>query len=181
MLVQETPNPLSMKFIPNRDIWPTTFTPSRTFFVKGDPCFESPIAKILLERPDIQGVFFGKNFITITKTNEGYWEEINPFVTQILVAHGDLPFLVNPLIEVKEHRVSSGIIQQIKELIDTRVRPMVAEDGGDIVYYDFQDGIVYVKLYGACVGCPSSTVTLKSGIERLLKYYVPEVIEVKEI
>lgn len=178
---QETPNPESLKFIPGRtvigDHEPLSFDAN-------DQCENSPFAKRLLSANGVEGVFFGSDFITITKNHEKDWFVVKPHVLGIIMEHfvNDLPVIISHDKDLNTTIESSDpVFKQIQEIIDTRVRPAVASDGGDIVLHSFVDGIVYLKMKGACSGCPSSTVTLKSGIENMLKFYVPEVIEVQQI
>lgn len=182
--VQTTPNPLSLKFIPPIPVYPVGVDPSRTFFIKGDVCLNSPFAKDILAIEGLQGVFLGQNFITITKLPGHNWETLKPIIIEKIkhIADGSKQFLIiMPPEEVKVDKDVLGIEKQIKDIINTRVRPAVAQDGGDIVFHSFENGTVYLKLLGACLGCPSSTMTLKSGIEKLLQYYVPEVKAVQEV
>jgi Fe-S cluster biogenesis protein NfuA len=173
---QETPNPESLKFIPGRlvlgDHEPLSFNAN-------DNCDNSPFAKRLLNANGVENVFFGSDFITLTKNAEQDWFVIKPHVLGIIMEHfvNDLPVIISHDTNKETFSDSSDpVFKQIQEIIDTRVRPAVANDGGDIILHSFVDGIVYLKMKGACSGCPSSTVTLKSGIENMLKFYVPEVI-----
>jgi len=181
----ETPNPLSLKFVPEDiTLYPLGLEPSRTFFIIGDACLMSPFAKDILAIQGIQGVFLGKNFITITKLPSYKWDNLkHPIVDTIgRFVKDKKPFFVVSDIKQKEQTDKDlGIIKQIKDVIETRVRPFVQQDGGDIVLDSFRDGIVYVRLMGACSGCPSAFVTLKSGIEKLLQHYVPEVKTVQAV
>ena len=128
----------------------------------------------------VERVFFGSDFVTVTKTADRDWQILKPSILGGIMEHytsGD------PVIAGEEQVAATAdddeVVAQIKELLDTRVRPAVAQDGGDIVFHDFRDGIVYLHMQGSCSGCPSSTATLKMGIENLLKHYVPEVVEVQ--
>lgn len=175
-----TPNPDSLKFLPGRLVLES----GTASFYKDKDCSSSPLAKKLLEIPSIIGVFFGHDFITLTKASDADWFTLKPLVLGHIMEHfvADLPVILD-----KESDVSPSLnnqdplVQQIQELIDTKVRPAVAQDGGDIVFYSFENGVVYLKMHGACAGCPSSSATLKSGIENMLKYYVPEVLEVRAV
>jgi Fe-S cluster biogenesis protein NfuA len=136
----------------------------------------------------VNGVFFGSDFITITKDEDLDWQVLKPMVLGAITDHynsGEETVIDNLNLkkseELNENQEDSDIVKQIKELIDTRVRPAVAMDGGDIVYQKFEKGIVYLQMQGACSGCPSSAATLKTGIENMLKHYVPEVIEVRPV
>jgi Fe-S cluster biogenesis protein NfuA len=184
---ETTPNPATLKFLPGRIVMEAG---SRDF-ASPEEAEASPLAEVLFGLGDVTGVFFGKDFISVTAAPGVEWSSLKPDVLGLLLDH----FSANmPLF----HAASAGfsvpaadeeyplddpsdqeIVDQIKELIETRVRPAVANDGGDIVYRGFQRGIVYLQLQGACSGCPSSSATLKNGIEQLLKHYVPEVTEVR--
>jgi Fe-S cluster biogenesis protein NfuA len=150
----------------------------------------SPLANALFGLGDVTGVFFGSDFISVTAAPVCDWNELKPQVLSLLLDHfsGGFP-LFNPGSagnisvpaddDFAENPEDAEIVLQIRELIETRVRPAVANDGGDIIYRGFDKGIVYLQMQGACSGCPSSTATLKHGIESLLKHYVPEVVEVR--
>lgn len=177
---EETPNPESLKFLPGRIVMEV----GTASFNSVDECDRSPFARRLLAIDGVTGVFFGNDFITISKLADVDWYVLKPSIIGIIMEQfvANLPVLT----EVNETTVSSPteddpLIVQIKELIDTRVRPAVAQDGGDILFHSFEGGIVYLKMQGACAGCPSSTATLKSGIENMLRYYVPEVEEVRAV
>ena len=157
------------------------------FFQNVEEGSNSPFAKRLFKIEGVQGVFFGSDFITITKTQSFEWEVLKPFVLSSIIDHynsGDETLHKDKKSENNSLQVDekdTDVVKQIKELLDTRVRPAVAMDGGDIVYDSFRDGIVYLHMQGACSGCPSSTATLKMGIENMLKHYVPEVQEVRPL
>ncbi len=175
---EETPNPESLKFLPGVAIAPMPMN-----FLDVSQALNSPLAQKLFTLKDVKSVFLGYDFITITKQEDAKWEFIK---AEILVAIMD--FLISgeeAVIKVGSPVASfddeDKIVKEIREIIETRVRPAVMQDGGDIVFHDFKDGIVRVELHGACSGCPSSTVTLKNGIENMLKYYVPEVVSVEAI
>ncbi len=181
--IEETPNPESLKFLPGRvvmDIGTMSFTQEAD-------CGRSPFARRLLQIEGVVGVFFGNDFITITKVPVKEWYVLKPIVLGVIMEQfvANLPVLLNE--EIESTGTSSDLdnddplVRQIRELIDTRVRPAVAQDGGDILFHSFTDGIVYLKMQGACSGCPSSSATLKSGIENMLRYYVPEVLEVRAV
>lgn len=177
---EATPNPDSLKFLPGRMVLETG---TASFNLDSD-CINSPLAKKLLEVPFISGVFFAQDFITVTKQSQADWYALKPLVLGHIMEHfvANLPVLIERgQTPQKTNDSEDPLVQQIQELIDTRVRPAVAQDGGDIVFHSFENGIVYLKMEGACSGCPSSTATLKSGIENMLKYYVPEVLEVRAI
>jgi Fe-S cluster biogenesis protein NfuA len=183
---ETTPNPATLKFLPGRPV----MTGGTRDFATPEEAEASPLADALFGLGDVEGVFFGSDFVSVTAAPGAEWRDLKPNVLSVLLDHfsGDMP-LFRPgnaagiAIDdnVQDRPEDADIVSQIKELIDTRVRPAVANDGGDIVYRGFQDGVVYLKMQGACSGCPSSTATLKQGIEQLLKYYVPEVSEVQAI
>ena len=182
--VEPTPNPLTLKFLPGR----TVTKDGTKFYQNESEALNSPFAKRMFAVDGVNSVFFGSDFITITKDEGLDWQVLKPMILGAITDHynsGDEPAVDNPNIkkygELNENTNDSDIVKQIKELLDTRVRPAVAMDGGDIIYQKFEKGIVYLHLQGACSGCPSSTATLKVGIENMLKHYVPEVKEVRPI
>lgn len=176
---EDTPNPNSLKFLPGHDVLGDI---DPMFFQTGDQCSSSPFAKRILNITGVTAVMLGRDFITVTKKDEVEWYVLKPSILGMI-----MELFVNNLPVIIESNISSQtsdddpIQLQIKEILDTRVRPAVAQDGGDIVFDSFKDGIVYLKMHGACSGCPSSSATLKSGIENMLRYYVPEVLEVRQI
>ncbi len=179
---EETPNPLSLKFIPSDTVICENGT--REFKNKGSAEKGSPLASDLFKIKGVESTFFGADFITVTKDEKTDWKEIK---TEIMAAIVDFfvsgKDIFNPETskEADSGEGDSDIVKQIKELIEIKVRPAVAMDGGDIIYRDFKDGVVSLELKGACSGCPSSTITLKNGIESMLKHYIPEVEEVRQI
>ena len=187
--VQETPNPLSLKFLPESLVIPNEYSPPRTFFVKKELCIGCPFAKETLAIDAIQAVFLGKDFITITKTLSADWFNLRPQIISLIEQYEIKGFFekveTKPTMPMETAKTvnfnDNGISAQIQELINTRVRPAVLQDGGDIVFERFDKGTVYLRMQGACVGCPSSSVTLKLGIERMLKHFVPEVQNVEQI
>ncbi len=177
-----TPNPNSLKFIPG---CPVLGNADFVEFTSKEEAKKSSLAEALFEIENVQEVFFGADFITIRKNTESHWEILKP---EILVTIMDHFVLGKPILKDQaspnvsdSSEEDSEIVKQIKEILDTRIRPAVAMDGGDIVFAGFEDGIVKLQLKGACSGCPSSTVTLKDGIENMLKHYIPEVISVESI
>lgn len=186
---EETPNPAALKFLPGRPVLETGVAD----FTSREAAARSPLARLLFEIDGVVGVFLGSDFVTVTKTNEKNWQVLKPMVLGAIMDH----FTANvPVMEAGEDAASGlegddqefndddvdgEIIEQIKELIETRVRPAVAQDGGDIVYKGFKNGTVYLNLRGSCAGCPSSSATLKMGIENMLKHYVPEVLQVEAV
>lgn len=183
--IQETPNPLSLKFLPDSPVIPHDFAPMRTFFVKNDIIAGCPFAKEILAIDHIQAVFLGQNFITVSKTLAGDWYILKEQIMALIEKYGTMGYFERaapPPVQSFHHLPDDdGKSAQIIELINTRVRPAILQDGGDIVFDRFENGTVYVRLQGACVGCPSSSATLKMGIERMLKYFVPDVKAVEQI
>ena len=177
---EETPNPSTLKFLPGREILPNG---SMDFRSEQD-AKKSPLAEALFNVDGVVGVFLSDDFITITKRDDKDWHLMKPGLLGVIMEH----FTANrPVIISDDENSKSGssiqdgdedVVLQIKELLYTRVRPAVAQDGGDIVFEDFTDGTVTVQMRGACAGCPSSTATLKMGIENMLRHYIPEVKEV---
>ncbi len=179
---ENTPNPHSLKFLPGIII----SKDSPVHFKSKKNCEESPLAEYLFKIDGVKEVFLGKDFITVTKTQKTKWDDLKTelLLTMTEFFSANLPIFkegTKKKVTKKENIEEDEISAEIREIIEGRVRPAVAQDGGDIVFKEFKDGIVFVELHGACSGCPSSTVTLKDGIENMLKYYVPEVKEVKAV
>ena len=180
---EQTPNPQTLKFLPGKVV----MDDGTAFFQNIEESSNSPFAKRLFDVDGVKGVFFGSDFITITKSQSIDWQVMKPLILGSIMDHynsGEETISKdkkNDNKSLKSDENDDDIVKQIKELLDTRVRPAVAMDGGDIVYDSFKDGIVYLHMQGACSGCPSSTATLKMGIENMLKHYVPEVQEVRPI
>lgn len=185
---EATPNPATLKFLPGR----TVMDAGTRDFATPEEAEASPLAEALFNLGDVTGVFFGRDFISVTAAPGVEWAGLKPDVLGLLLDHftANMPlfrqgtaagFSVPPEESFTDDPEDADIVAQIKELIETRVRPAVANDGGDIVYRGFDKGKVYLQMQGACSGCPSSTATLKNGIEQLLKYYVPEVTEVRAV
>ena len=177
-----TPNPATLKFLPGRDV----MGEGTANFTEVEQAGRSPLALRLFELEGIAGVFLGSDFVTVTKSPEREWEVLKPIVLAAIMDHftSGQPVLIEgaaAAAEGAEADEDDEITAQIKELIETRVRPAVAQDGGDIVFRSFEDGVVYLHMQGSCSGCPSSTATLRHGIENMLKYYVPEVVEVQPV
>ncbi|WP_158805148.1 MULTISPECIES: NifU family protein [unclassified Acidisoma] len=176
-----TPNPATLKFLPGRDVMGA----STADFASPYAADRSPLASALFELPGISRVFLGQDFITVTKTEDEDWAELKPQVLGTLMEHflSGRP-VVNEAAVIAEEEIlpeDREIVDQIKELLDTRVRPAVASDGGDIVFHGYRDGVVKLHMQGACSGCPSSRATLKHGIENMLRHYVPEVTSVEQV
>ncbi|MDX3884912.1 MULTISPECIES: NifU family protein [Sphingomonas] len=183
---ETTPNPATLKFLPGQAV----MTAGTRDFADADEAAASPLASALFSLGDVTGVFFGRDFVSVTAAPGVDWRDLKPQVLSVLLDHfssGSPLFAAGSAAEIlvpadesfAENPEDADIVAQIKDLIDTRVRPAVARDGGDIAYRGFDRGVVYLAMHGACSGCPSSTATLKQGIETLLKHYVPEVTEVR--
>ncbi len=178
-----TPNPATLKFLPGRDVMGT----GTADFASPDVAARSPLAGALFALPGISRVFLGADFITVTKTDETDWQALKPQVLGAIMEH----FVAGrPVMEASHQDEDADedvapedmeIVAQIKELLDTRVRPAVASDGGDIVFRGFREGVVKLHMQGSCSGCPSSRATLKHGIENMLRHYVPEVVAVEQV
>ena len=176
---EATPNPASLKFLPGRGVMAS----GTAHFPDAASAARSPLAKRLFEIDGVVGVFLGSDFITVTKA-EDEWQHLKPAILGAIMDHfvNDRPVIETEATAAPEgDEADSEIVVQIKELLDTRVRPAVAQDGGDIIFHGFEDGIVYLHMQGSCSGCPSSTATLKAGIENMLRHYVPEVQEVRAV
>ncbi|MBV8651941.1 MAG: NifU family protein [Alphaproteobacteria bacterium] len=177
-----TPNPATLKFLPGRAVMPS----GTANFAAAADAARSPLAERLFALPGVSGVFLGSDFITVTKTEESDWYQLKPAILGVIMEHltsGQAVVLdaAGDAETGAEGEEDSEIVVQIKELLETRVRPAVAQDGGDIIFHDFTDGVVYLHMQGSCSGCPSSTATLKAGIENMLRHYIPEVMEVRAI
>lgn len=185
---ETTPNPASLKFLPGRQVMPA----GTREFTSPESSESSPLAQAIFDTGEVVNVMFGGDFVSVTAAPGVSWTDLKPQVVAILLDHfvSEAPLFVEAsaagfavpaedALLVEEDPANADIVAQIHELLETRVRPAVAGDGGDIAYRGFKDGIVYLTLQGACSGCPSSTATLKHGIEGLLKHYVPEVVEVR--
>jgi Fe-S cluster biogenesis protein NfuA len=179
---EETPNPATLKFIPGRAVLPGDTRDYRS----PDEAAASPLASRIFAVEGVTGVFLGSDFITVTKDRPD-WQHIKPAVLGAIMEHymSGAPVLAGSGAETADAEEfdaeDAETVAVIKELIDTRVRPAVANDGGDITFQGFRDGVVYLNMRGACSGCPSSTATLKQGIENLLRHFVPEVEEVRPV
>ena len=178
---EATPNPATLKFLPGRDV----MRAGTADFASPEAAERSPIATALFALPGVVRVFLGGDFIAVTKQAETSWQALKPLVLGAIMEH----FVAGrPVIEGEgtaadedTDPADAEIVAQIKELLDTRVRPAVAGDGGDIIFRGYRDGIVRLHMQGACSGCPSSTATLKHGIENMLRHYVPEVRGVEQV
>jgi Fe-S cluster biogenesis protein NfuA len=184
---ETTPNPATLKFLPGEQI----MAAGTREFVSDEEAAASPLAEALFSLGDVSGVFFGRDFVSVTAGEGVDWSQLKPQVVSVLLDHfaSGAPLFSGPDAsgitvgaddeDVGDDPADADIVAQIKDLIETRIRPAVANDGGDIVYRGFREGVVFLQMQGACSGCPSSSATLKQGIEGLLKYYVPEVSEVR--
>ena len=186
---ETTPNPQSLKFLPGRAVMPA----GTREFASPEAAEASPLAEAIFDTGEVVNVFFGADFVTVTAAPGADWSALKPQVVTILLDHfiSEAPLFAGGSangisvppeeadLVVEDRAEDAEVIASIQELLETRVRPAVAGDGGDIAYRGFSEGVVYLTLQGACAGCPSSTATLKHGIESLLKHYVPEVTEVR--
>ena len=181
---ESTPNPATLKFLPGQ----TVLEAGTADFPDPDSAGKSPLARRIFGVDGVSGVFLGNDFVSVTKTEQVEWDHIKPAILGAVMEHyqSGAPVLdgLESTVE-SSHAIHEGensaVVGQIKELLDTRVRPAVAQDGGDITFHGFERGVVYLHMRGACAGCPSSTLTLKMGIENLLRHYIPEVTEVRPV
>ena len=181
---EATPNPATLKFLPGRDVMGARGTADFTAVTEADG--RSPLAARIFAVGDVARVFLGNDFITVTKTEDADWQLLRPRVLGAVMEHflAGLPAMEgeDEAAEAEDFDAEHGeIVAQIKELLDTRVRPAVASDGGDIVFRGFREGVVRLRMQGACSGCPSSRATLKHGVETMLRHYVPEVLRVEQV
>jgi Fe-S cluster biogenesis protein NfuA len=187
---EQTPNPATLKFLPGRSIMAS----GTADFTSAEKAERSPLAARLFQIEGVTGVFLGADFVTVTKAEGRTWQVMKPAILGVIMEHlaANRPILLaeaGAAVGTAPGSAAPGgpadeedeLTAQIRELIDTRVRPAVAQDGGDIIFQGFEDGIVYLHMQGSCAGCPSSTATLKMGIENMLKHYVPEVVEVRQV
>jgi Fe-S cluster biogenesis protein NfuA len=184
---ETTPNPATLKFLPGEIV----MAAGTREFTSDEAAEASPLAQALFSLGDVTGVFFGRDFVSVTIAPGAAWSDAKPQALAVLLDHfvSQTPLFASASAEfavpaedddaIADDPADADVIDQIKDLIETRVRPAVANDGGDIIYRGFRDGVVFLRMQGACSGCPSSTATLKHGIESLLKHYVPEVNEVR--
>ena len=180
---ETTPNPATLKFLPGMTVLET----GTADFPSLAAAEASPLARRIFAQRGVTGVFFGSDFVTVTKDESVRWDHVKPAILGAIMEHfqSGAPVLEGVARAAGGHAGHDGpdgaIVAQIKELLDTRVRPAVAQDGGDITFHGFERGVVYLHMQGACAGCPSSTLTLKMGIENLLRHYIPEVSEVRPV
>lgn len=178
---EQTPNPASLKFLPGREV----MTVGTANFPSAESAARSPLAQRLFEVEGVTGVFLGTDFVTVSKADTIDWYVLKPSILGVIMEHftAGRPVILAETAEGSETQSAedSEIEAQIRELIDTRVRPAVAQDGGDIIFQGYEHGVVYLHMQGSCSGCPSSTMTLKAGIENMLRHYIPEVTEVRAV
>lgn len=180
---ESTPNPATLKFLPGQ----TVLDAGTADFPSAETAGSSPLATRIFAVSGVAGVFFGNDFVTVTKSDAVEWDHIKPAILGAIMEHyqSGQPIVNAGGEQSSGHAEHSGenseIVDQIKDLLDSRVRPAVAQDGGDITFHGFDRGVVYLHMQGACAGCPSSTLTLKMGIENLLRHYIPEVTEVRPV
>nr|WP_298688114.1 NifU family protein [uncultured Dongia sp.] len=183
---EETPNPATLKFLPGRAV----MAEGTADFARAEGAERSPLASRLFAVDGVRRIFLGSDFVTVTKADEKDWALLKPALLGVIMEHftTNQPVMLaamtsdgGPAAPAESSDEDDEIVIQIKELLETRVRPAVAQDGGDIVFHSFEDGVVYLHMQGSCSGCPSSTATLKMGIENMLRHYVPEVLEVRPV
>ena len=179
---ERTPNPATLKFLPGEAVMST----GTADFRDTESAERSPLARRLFQIEGVTGVFFGGDFVSVSKSDDADWQSLKPVILGVIMEHfvAGHPLLLEEAaqtVDEEDDEADAEIVAQIKELLDTRVRPAVAQDGGDITYRGFHNGIVMLQLQGSCQGCPSSTMTLKMGIENMLKHYIPEVLEVRAV
>jgi len=176
---EDTPNPATLKFLPGR----TISASGNKDFPDVEKARHAPLALRLFAIDGVEKVFFGSDFVTLTKHPDKDWQILKPLALAAMAEHllANEPIINDEGTIREDNSEDTEIISQIKELLETRVRPAVAQDGGDIVFHSFEDGVVYLHMQGSCAGCPSSTATLKMGIENMLRHYVPEVTEVRPV
>jgi len=179
---EDTPNPATMKFLPGREV----MVEGTLEITDAKAAASSPLAEALFHIEGVKGVFLSREFITVTKTDEKSWPVLKPSILTTIMEH----FTTNRPVLAEGGKADapnagsesdSDIVKQIREILDLKIRPAVAQDGGDITFQSFDDGVVYLNLKGSCAGCPSSSATLKAGVENMLKHYIPEVREVRQM
>jgi len=174
---EQTPNPATLKFLPGCGV----MTSGTADFPTRETASRSPLAERLFGIDGVSGVFLGSDFVTVTKMADKEWHLLKPAILGVIMEHftAGRPVILETASASEAAGEEDEIVAQIKELLETRVRPAVAQDGGDIIFQGFENGIVYLHMQGSCSGCPSSTATLKAGIENMLRHYIPEVVEVR--
>ena len=177
---EPTPNPATLKFLPGREVMAS----GSANFTEADGAKASPLAGRLFALEGVTGVYLGADFITVSKAADLDWLKLKPVVLAAIMDHftSGQPVMTGAAAPAEDSAEEDDeVVSQIKELLETRVRPAVAQDGGDIIFHSFEDGVVYLTMQGSCSGCPSSTATLKAGIENMLRHYIPEVHEVRPV
>lgn len=180
---EQTPNPASLKFLPGQ----TVMEEGAVDFASPDAAARSPLAMRLFGISGVVGVFLGADFITVSKTDARDWQVVKPEILGAIMEHFTLgdpviaPESPAPAAASAEGEEGDAVVVQIRELLETRVQPAVAQDGGHVRFDRFEEGVVFLELQGACAGCPSATATLRNGIENLLKHYIPEILEVRAV
>ncbi|WP_413204602.1 NifU family protein [Rhodospirillum sp. A1_3_36] len=177
---EQTPNPASLKFLPGKTVLPG----GARDFSSATAAQASPLATRIFAVEGVAGVYLGADFVTVSKADGQDWSVIKPQVLAAIMEHftsGDAVLKAGDAHEGGAVEGDSEVVRQIKEILETRVRPAVAQDGGDIMFNDFKDGVVYLNMRGSCAGCPSSTATLKQGIETMMRHYIPEVQSVQAV
>jgi Fe-S cluster biogenesis protein NfuA len=182
VIVESTPNPATLKFLPGCSVMET----GTANFASPEKADKAPLVRQLFKIDGVAGVFLGADFISVAKRSTSDWQSLEPVVTETISVFFQWG---GPAVTVEKndgegagsYEDDDETVLQIKELLDTRIRPSVAMDGGDIVYLGFERGVVFLSLQGACIGCPSSNATLKMGVENLLKHYVPDVLRVEAV
>jgi len=180
---EDTPNPATMKFLPSRLVVEKPIE-----IADVSQAAVSPLAQALFKVEGVQGVFLGRDFISVTKAEDEEWQVLRPELLAVIMDHfvEDRPVLAEGADAGAEQVTESkaedeDVVRQICELLDKRIRPAIAQDGGDVAFEKYEDGVVYLRLKGACAGCPSATATLKVGIEQMLRHFIPEVQEVRRV
>ncbi len=178
---EPTPNPNVLKFLPGRDVAPEGSREFRDI----DQAAASPLAESLFQFEDVSGVFFGADYVSVTRNAHGRdWSDLKPeILTAILDHYASGAAMLRDAGAVEDTSEDSEIVTEIKQLLDSRIRPAVAQDGGDILFdaFDLETGVLSLRMRGACAGCPSSAMTLKAGVEQMMRHYVPEVTSVEQV
>ncbi|RZJ94441.1 MAG: NifU family protein [Brevundimonas sp.] len=178
---EPTPNPRVLKFLPGREVAPLG---ARDFRTIDEAAAASPLAEALFSLEDVEGVFFGEDYVAVTRGDHGDWSEMKPAVLTTMMDHffSGAPVLLAASGDAGPQVEDDEVVAEIKALLDSRIRPAVAQDGGDILFdaFDHETGVLSLKMRGACAGCPSSSATLKAGVEQMMKHYVPEVTRVEQ-
>lgn len=177
---EDTPNPATMKFLPSCAVSSTAVE-----FKDMNEAAISPLAQALFAIAGVAGVYLGKDFISVTRAPDFDWPVLRPAILTAIMEHfaAGTPVLTQEIVadETSHAQSDAAIVAQIKELIETRIRPGLAQDGGDVAFEGYENGVVFLRLKGACAGCPSATITLKNGIEQMMRYFIPEVQEVRRV